>query len=92
MKDQLHEINFYANDHFLNTKNGNAINIFHTYIESSKNLRFKDFVRKFIHTLINEHIAVAYNKMGNGEKNLLKSGKTVLITFTLLERIDKRTL
>ena len=69
---KLHDVSLYANDHFLNTKHGNAIHIFHTYIESSKNLRFKDFVRKFIHTLINEHIAVAYNKMGNGEKNLLK--------------------
>jgi len=69
---KLNDVRFYANDHFLNTKYGNAIQIFHTYIETSKSLRFEDFVRKFIHTLLNEHIAVAYNKMGNGEKNLLK--------------------
>jgi hypothetical protein len=69
---KLNDVRFYANDHFLNTKYGNAIQIFHTYVETSKSLRFEDFVRKFIHTLLNEHIAVAYNKMGNGEKNLLK--------------------
>ena len=69
---KLNDVRFYANDHFLNSKYGNVIQIFHTYIETSQGLRFEDFVRKFIHTLLNEHIAVAYNKMGNGEKNLLK--------------------
>ena len=69
---KLNDVRFYANDHFLDSKYGNALQIFHNYIETSQGLRFKDFVRKFIHTLLNEHIAVAYKKMGNGEKNLLK--------------------
>ena len=70
--DKLHDVRDYAIDHFLDSKYGNALQIFQTYIETSQDLRFEDFVRKFIHTLLNEHIAVAYNKMGNGEKNLLK--------------------
>lgn len=69
---KLHDINFYANDHFLDSKYGNVIQIFQTYIETSQELKYEDFVCKFIHTLLNEHISVAYNKMGNGEKNLLK--------------------
>jgi len=69
---KLNDVRFYANDHFLDSKYGNVLQIFYTYIETSKGLSFRDFVRKCIHTLLNEHIAVAYNKMGNGEKNLLK--------------------
>lgn len=69
---KLQEVQEYASEHFLDSKHGNALAIFKDYIENSKNLSFKDFVRKLIHTLLNEHIAVAYAKMGNGEKNLLK--------------------
>ena len=68
----LDEIRKYAVEHFLDTKHGNAIDVFNNYIESSKELNFTHFVQKIIHTLLNEHIAIAYNKMGNGEKNLLK--------------------
>lgn len=66
------DINAYAINHFLNSKNGNVMAIFDTYIENNKGIIFKDFIRKTIHTLLNEHIAVAYKKMGDGEKNLLK--------------------
>ena len=69
---KLHDVRDYANNHFLNSKYGNALQIFDTYIETNQELKFEGFVRKFIQTLLNEHIAVAYNKMGNGEKNLLK--------------------
>ena len=71
-KHKIHDVRDYAVDHFLDSKYGNTLQIFDTYIETSQDLNFKTFVRKFIHTLLNEHIAVAYNKMGNGEKNLLK--------------------
>ncbi|WP_417371231.1 hypothetical protein [Gelidibacter japonicus] len=71
-KHKLQESKDYAMNHFLHTKHGNALDIFEIYIESSKNLSFKEFVSRLIHTLLNEHISVAYNKMGNGEKNLLK--------------------
>ena len=33
---------------------------------------FPDFVKNLVRTIINEHTAIAYRKMGNGEKNLLK--------------------
>jgi hypothetical protein len=69
---KLNDVSFYAKDHFLDNKYGNAVQIFETYIATSESLQFEDFTRKFIHTLLNEHIAVAYNKMGSGEKNLLK--------------------
>ncbi|MDA9089720.1 hypothetical protein N9K15_02125 [Maribacter arcticus] len=69
---KLEEANYYAVNHFLSTKNGNALEIFQIYITSSYNLNFEEFVRKLVHNLLNEHIAIAYNKMGNGEKNLLK--------------------
>lgn len=69
---KLPEAKDYAVNHFLDTKHGNAIDIFDTYITSSSNLNFEEFVSKLVHTILNEHIAIAYNKMGTGEKNLLK--------------------
>lgn len=69
---KIEEVKHYAVNHFLHTKHGNALDVFQTYIQSSKKLNFKEFVRKLIHILLNEHISIAYNKMGSGEKNLLK--------------------
>lgn len=66
------DISDYAVNHFLNTKNGNVIDVFERYVRNNKELEFKEFVKKVIHTILNEHIAVAYKKMGDGEKNLLK--------------------
>jgi hypothetical protein len=66
------EITDYAVNHFLNTKNGNVIEVFDRYIRNNKELKFKSFIKKIIHNILNEHIAVAYKKMGDGEKNLLK--------------------
>jgi hypothetical protein len=66
------DISDYAVNHFLNTKNGNVIDVFERYIRNNKELEFKEFVKKVIHNILNEHIAVAYKKMGDGEKNLLK--------------------
>lgn len=71
-KSKLQEAKEYAINHFLDTKHGNVLDIFDIYIHSSMDLSFKTFVSKLVHTLLNEHISVAYNKMGNGEKNLLK--------------------
>ncbi|MGJ8760850.1 MAG: hypothetical protein ACSHXA_09910 [Polaribacter sp.] len=66
------EITDYAINHFLNTKNGNVIEVFERHIRSNKDLELKSFIKKIIHNILNEHIAVAYKKMGDGEKNLLK--------------------
>lgn len=71
-KHKLQEARDYAVNHFLDSKHGNALAIFDIYIQSSQELSFIAFVRKMIHTILNEHTAIAYKKMGNGEKNLLK--------------------
>ena len=69
---KLHEANEYALNHFLHQKRGNALEVFQTYIASCREVPFQTFVEKLVQTLLNEHIAIAYNKMGNGNKNLLK--------------------
>tara|TARA_R110002051_G_C8766033_1_gene502620 strand:+ start:675 stop:2264 length:1590 start_codon:yes stop_codon:yes gene_type:complete len=71
-KDNSKDISDYAVNHFLNTKNGNVIDVFERYIRKNQELEFKEFIKKVIHTILNEHNAVAYKKMGDGEKNLLK--------------------
>ncbi|WP_431244230.1 hypothetical protein ACQ9BO_07655 [Flavobacterium sp. P21] len=66
------KIEQYATDYALFDKNGNALNVFKEFITSSKEMLFPDFIRTIIKAIINDHTAIAYRKMGNGEKNLLK--------------------
>ena len=53
-------------------KNGNALSIFKNFIDINKELKFPEFISTIIKTILNDHTAIAYRKMGNGEKNLLK--------------------
>jgi hypothetical protein len=39
---------------------------------SNLELSYSKHIEKIIRTLVNDHIATAYRKMGNGEANLLK--------------------
>lgn len=66
------KIEHYSTDYSLFDKNGNALYVFKEYIVSNKEMIFSDFVRTMIKAIINDHTAIAYRKMGNGEKNLLK--------------------
>lgn len=71
-ESNLETIVNYALNHFLQDKNGNAPQLFAKYIDSSKELTFSEFVKKVVHTILNDHMAIAYNKMGNSDRNLLK--------------------
>ena len=62
----------YAITHSLDEKNGNALSIFSEYIETKSSLRTSDYISYVVLKLINEHTRIAYAKMGNGDKNLLK--------------------
>lgn len=62
----------YAGQYSLFDKNGNALAIFQKHIQNNLQIPFPDFVKNLVRTIINEHTAIAYRKMGNGEKNLLK--------------------
>ena len=53
-------------------KRGNALEVFQKHLIPNMAINFKEFVAKLIKAKINEHVSVAYAKMGNGEKNLLK--------------------
>lgn len=66
------KIEHYSIDYALFDKNGNALHVFKDFITSNKELLFPDFIRTIIKAIINDHTAIAYRKMGNGEKNLLK--------------------
>ena len=70
--DLLDKAKAYAVSHSLLEKNGNALSIFSEYLESKMSLKTDDYITNIVLKLINEHIRVAYAKMGNGDKNLLK--------------------
>ena len=71
-KEHLEEVTNYAIRHSVNNKHGNAIDVFKDYIKRNEESNFNDFASKVAHTLINEHINIAYGKMRDGKKNLLK--------------------
>lgn len=62
----------YAGQYGLYDKNGNALDVFKNHIQNNLQKTFPDFIKNVVRTIINEHTAIAYRKMGNGEKNLLK--------------------
>lgn len=62
----------YAGQYSLFDKNGNALAVFQKHVQNNLQIPFADFVKNIVQTIINEHTAIAYRKMGNGEKNLLK--------------------
>ena len=69
---QLVTLKNYAANHQLNTKHGNILEVTQQYSLDNKEWTFEFFVKKTIQRLLNEHTSVAYAKMGQGEKNLLK--------------------
>lgn len=70
--DNFETLQHYATQYSLFDKNGNALAVFQKYIQNKLQIAFPDFVKNIVQTIINEHTAIAYRKMGNGEKNLLK--------------------
>lgn len=71
-ESRLLTVENYGLNNGLNTKNGNAIQIYNRYITTNLEITFSKFIEKIIGVLLNNHINIAYNKMGNGTKNLLK--------------------
>jgi len=69
---QLEVLKNYAANHQLNTKHGNIVEVTRQYGLDNKAWSFEVFVKKTMQRLLNEHTSVAYAKMGQGEKNLLK--------------------
>ena len=66
------KIEQYATDYALFDKNGNALSVFKNFIEANREVKFPEFISNVVKTILNDHTAIAYRKMGNGEKNLLK--------------------
>ena len=62
----------YAQCYDLQSKNGNALHFFNKFFTRKEECLFSEFISELLKNLINEHTFIAYKKMGNGEKNLLK--------------------
>ena len=70
--ENIDKAEIYATTHSVNQKHGNAIDIFRDYVDRNKPFNFKDFASRVAHYLINEHVNIAYGKMRDSKKNLLK--------------------
>lgn len=62
----------YAQQHYVHDKYGTFVELYGRYIRPHVNKALPDFLRNLFYILVNDHMAVAYRKMGNGEKSLLK--------------------
>ena len=71
-RENIEKTAYYATNHSLNDKHGNVLEIFQDYIKRNEKENFQVFASKVAHKLINEHINIAYSKMRDSNKNLLK--------------------
>jgi hypothetical protein len=66
------KIQEFENYYSLNYQKGIITEYLALYIKTHQELSYAKHIEKTIKRLINDHIATAYRKMGNGELNLLK--------------------
>ena len=71
-KDYFAQVEEFSVSHNLNDKRGNAIDVFQNLVIKKSNINFNEFVKFILRYILNDHSFVAYGKMGNGERNLLK--------------------
>lgn len=69
---QLATLEKYATNHFLSDKRGNVIGVFNQLFIKQENKKLEDFVANLLIKILNDHIAVALDKMAGREQNLLK--------------------
>lgn len=62
----------FENKYYLNFQKGHISEYLESYFDNNMGLSLIEFNLLLIKTIINDHIATAYRKMGNGESNLLK--------------------
>jgi len=70
-KSKLELLKKYAIDNEIYDKNGNVL-LFFIHHFGDLNVSVNDFIKKIIKCILNDHTIVAYKKMGNNDKNLLK--------------------
>lgn len=71
-KDFRDRIKDFENKYYLIFQKGHINEFFKDYIDKHLELSFADYTKLLIKKIINDHIATAYRKMGNGESNLVK--------------------
>jgi hypothetical protein len=62
----------FENKYYLVFQKGNISEYLECYFDNNMGLSLTDFNMLLTKTIINDHIATAYRKMGNGESNLVK--------------------
>jgi len=72
IEPKLEIIKDFENKNFINYQKGNVIENTNNYLLNFFTIPYYSYVEKIIKLLMNDHIATAYRKMGNGEVSLLK--------------------
>jgi len=72
IEGQFSEIKDFENLYYISRQRGRVSENYENYVNSNLKLTMSRFVRTIIKQVMNDHVNIAYRKMGNGESNLLK--------------------
>ncbi len=71
-KSYQEQIKNFELNNYIDHQKGNLTEHLDIYIKKNLNANYREYTDQIVKTLINDHMATAYRKMGNGEANLLK--------------------
>jgi len=66
------KIQYFEGNNGIDVQNGRITEHLNLYINNNLALNYSKYIEKSLRKLLNDHIATAYRKMGNGETSLLK--------------------
>lgn len=66
------QIKVFEINNYIDYQKGNLSEHLYLYIEQNLGVSYREYVDRVVKALINDHMATAYRKMGNGDANLLK--------------------
>jgi hypothetical protein len=72
IKGKLNKMADFENLNYLQNQKGIISEYIQTFVTDFWDYEFHQYINRIVKTIINDHIATAYRKMGNGEANLLK--------------------
>lgn len=72
IEGQITVIKDFESLYYISRQRGRVSENYEHYVNSKLDLTLQQFVKNIIKQLMNDHVNIAYRKMGNGESNLLK--------------------
>lgn len=72
IEGKLNKLSEFESLNYLKNQKGIINEYLQTFVINFLDIEFRPYLERIVKNIINDHIATAYRKMGNGESNLLK--------------------